>query len=358
MHDAPREEPPPPAQPDHDAATRADAEEAAEQRRRKAAEKDRARRAARIAAGLCRDCGKPRNATPHGTPQFCERCSEARLERTRAFRARKKEERAARGETLRSHKPRHGVCPHCRHERLTPHGRTDDGTGYRYLCGYCGRTSSGIVPLAPPDPQTSPCPYCHAPCRWSSAHRLKNGALRRRYRCTACHRYNTDLFPEPPLRQPGDPPLRHRLTIYLNPMANLSLIHYCNTRRMSAAQAIRDIFRRANSLPTVRVSTARATRDRDGRPTVLVTSPRPAPPPTPEETAQLARYRLPDLRPDVTRARARRTGEHRHAPTVLVSTRLAVRLDDAAKAGLLKEMRRTGRTHQEAARHLITHTRP
>jgi Zinc ribbon domain. len=331
--------------------------EDAEAEKRRKTERQRERRAERIAAGLCYVCGKARESTAQGTERLCGYCAEKKGESELRRRARKREKRAAeRGEVAAAgaYTPRRGVCPYCHRKRLVPHGRSADGRGYRYRCEQCGRTSTGIVPLTAHDPQKARCPFCGGPCQRFSAHLLKSsGALRQRYRCTVCGKYNTDLYPEPPKRLPGEGVKRHTMAFYLNPSAQRGLIEYCNARRMSAAQAIREIFRRANAEPVVRVSTGRVVRDWDGSPRVIVTSPA-ARRPTPEEDAELARYGLPDLRPGVMRARMRRRGEHRHAPTVLVSCRVCVRLDDAAKAGLLKEMRRTGRTHQEAARGLLS----
>jgi hypothetical protein len=316
-------------------------------------------RAAKKAAGLCSVCGKPRDGSTNGTGVRCGRCLERGRETNRRYEDRLRARRAAeRGEEAKPARVYLGVCPHCRRKQLSPHGRTNDGRGYRYLCQNCGQTSSGLAPLERPDPRNCPCPYCGGPCTRHQARRLKRGGvIRQMYQCTVCGKCNTDLYPEPPRHDPADGPLRHSYTFGLNPAAQRNLIEYCNATGLGLGRAIRTIFRAANEAPVVRVSTARVVRDRDGFSRVVVTSPA-ARQPTPEETAALARYRLPDLRPETTRARSRRRGEHRHAPTVLVTAQVRVRLDDAAKAGLLKEMRRTGRTHQEAARALLARARP
>lgn len=213
----------------------------------------------------------------------------------------------------------------------------------RYLCRACGALSFGQG--RPPDPPPFPCPYCRGRC---TRHGHHPGTGRQLYRCTACRRVNTLLWPDTP-RSPGGP-FRHTVGIGLSIPAQRGLTAYCLARGMSVPQAVRALFREAAVEPPPSWSVARRTIDRWGRPSASVESPapRPAAPPTSEELRPLSH-----LTAETARQRMRRPDDGRYQHTVGVIAHITVRLDDLAKAGLVRTARRLNLNHQDAVRHLL-----
>ncbi|GAB4470235.1 MAG: hypothetical protein OHK0029_43000 [Armatimonadaceae bacterium] len=104
---------------------------------------------------------------------------------------------------------------------------------------------------------------------------------------------------------------------------------YCQRHKMSLAQAIRAILRNV-AVPKAAVS-GRAVRF--------------AP-----EVSPLAFAGLPDARGD---SRRKRRGLARDMPSVYVTLKVSVGLDDLSRQGLVRMARGWGVTHQEAMRRLV-----
>jgi Transposase and inactivated derivatives len=202
------------------------------------------------------------------------------------------------------------------------------------------------------------CPYCQ------SENCIKTGrrpaeAWRQRYRCKQCHRTHTGVLPVRP-REAGGPTVRVlRIGIGLRAQTNLTV--YCSARVLSPQQAIREIFRQyAGEAGDIRVSTARVVYDpREQCSRIVVTTPRAhAPQCRPLTDAEARAISFADLRPENARRLALRRGSERYTPTVYIAVRLNVSLDALAVTGLVRAMRRTGLSHQDAARWLIQNARP
>ena len=235
-------------------------------------------------------------------------------------------------------------CPHCGGRSVRPHGDYK-GRG-RFMCRACGRTSYGETTAPAPKPIRHPCPHCGGRCH-------KGGPDYRgrpRYHCTVCGRWNTRLYPQDP-RPPGGP-FPHKFSICLNVTARDNIVRYCNATGLKLAQAVRAIFTEAGQKPLACIASARRVYDAFGQVDDIVVTRRsvqgePINPATP----------LPSVQWEAASKFSRQTGAEWHAPTVVVAYRYTIRLNDAAKVGLLQTMRARRMNQQEAARCLPTEAR-
>jgi transposase-like protein len=320
--------------------------------RSKEAPSQRARRQARIAAGLCPYCAKPNGRAPGepGTPA-CPECRAKAQEHDRRNREQQREKRRQYAAAAKARAaarpaiaplaadappPEKPYCPHCLGRDLARGGFIKGRQ--RYRCRTCARSSYG-EPNPAPEPLPCPNPGCGGRCvRLGFSKKTR----KQRYICRKCRRTNLRLWPTEN-RSPGGP-FRHHLTLYLSLIADNYLEDYCQRHFLSRPQAVRDIFRRWADEPLLNLPEMR--RDLDGWVAV--------PPRGPAEPREPIPDRLPDLRPEAARRRlAQGNGDHSFR-NVLVVARMPIVLDDTAFQGLLRYMRRTGLNHQDAARALIT----
>lgn len=292
-------------------------------------------RATRLYDGVCLECGGKRG---DGGDLLCWVCRE-RANIVATEQCAGERERLARDAAPRS-------CRHCGDTRLNKR-RLRHGRPY-YSCRACGRYSPGDgVSQTPAEDRA--CPYCGGPCR-KDGH---SGPRRRQvFHCARCARHNTLLWPSD--HAPLGGPFPHDKNFCLNRAAEYGLIAYCQAKKMSVAEAVRDILCRAAVAPLLTVATIRTSTDWDGIPETVVVRPKPLSAPEPLPPGPL---RFPDLRPEATRKFGSQRDEARFRPTVLVTYRAHVRLNDAAMSGLLRVMRLRGLNHQEAARALLAEAR-
>jgi transposase-like protein len=280
-------------------------------------------KAERRTAGLCPDCG----LLPVEGRVHCVPCGTVCRAKAAAYRARK--------HIARMNAVGAPTCPGCSGRDLVRRGKTRGAQLYH--CRTCEKRSFGGVT---PELETS-CPYCGGIC-------LEGGVRpkrRKRYYCTICGRWNTNLYPADG-RLPGGP-CRHKMNFYLGPWAVLNLDRYCQKHKMSVAQAVRQIFRDALLVEPARsITIARTVYDPywDDAQTVIVRAPAAAKQPV-SLTAK-----LPDLREETTRERLKQGRYHR---PVAVDLHASIALDDLAKEGLLRTMQRRRLNHQQAARALV-----
>lgn len=249
------------------------------------------------------------------------------------------------------------VCPFCGEKRGNRQGIHNGKQGY--LCRACKRCWRG--PLAPLPDRT--CPYCKGFCVKKGTRPEGKGDRRKKtplqqwldrgasatplpppvqiYKCTVCGKVNTELWPDTPkVRRTAHRYDRsrypYRVKLYLDAAAENGLVEYQYRRKISAAQAVREIFAKAI------------------RPNFLAAAfPRPAGEP-PRIPPGAVLHPLPDGRPREAERRRGKLWGHRE---VIVVRTLSVDLDAPAYLGLL---RATGdsRTRQEAARSLLSARRP
>lgn len=248
-------------------------------------------------------------------------------------------------------------CPHCG-EKAGRRNGTRRGQ-QQFVCRACRKTWVGEMPLPPVD---QICPYCKGRCikygtllvpfgEWyRELGAARNAAYDRgtefvadsrvkrerfqRYCCTVCGRQNGGLWP---LRRPYkyesrcDRPVR----ILLDTRATQRLVEYCQSHKMSEAQAVRDIFGQAANrmMKTgVRVSSSWDYLERkDDGVTLLPRLPN-------------GNYRLWN--------EMRERGTFGEA-TVYIVYATTVNLDRKAYIGLLRTILHYDLTRQEAARKLI-----
>jgi hypothetical protein len=204
---------------------------------------------------------------------------------------------------------------------------------YRCRATGCGRLSYGRVadPRIPAD-EDRRCPNRGCTGRCVKMGRDSRG--RQLYWCFACRKKNTRLWPTSTRKSQEGGPFPYTRTFYLGLIHAKALDAYCQRHNLSPAQAVRRLFRSWADHPLGNVLLARR-----------VLAPAVAAP------RERIPRRLPDLRRPAT-AKRMASGNRLHM-TVLVTWKLGVALDTAAYQGLLRFMRMTGLSHQDAVRALI-----
>lgn len=237
------------------------------------------------------------------------------------------------------------VCAHCKSHNLMKHGF--DGGKQRYLCRDCNRRSRGFLP--PPRPR---CPHCKTP---NPTKRSKVSHNRARYQCRACRR----CFTETPLRGFNEHGLvaKQQFTVKLNAAANNALRRYIQATGLTTAASVRAIFRTAlDEDAFATVTGAKATYDDQGRFTgtrIRHVRYRPEP-----QSPEAIAAPLPSLRNDNTARLQAASPNWLFGSYIGCVAQVCSKLDDAAKAGLLHAMTRTGLNHADAARLLIARAEP
>lgn len=225
----------------------------------------------------------------------------------------------------------------------------------RYRCKGCGRVMCGF-----PIPETTlagrqstehrlRCPNCKGAARIHS--REKDG--RCRLRCTVCGRNFTDIYRNsPPV--PGEGPFPHARTFNLGPTAVRALTALSQKMRLSNVQVIRWVLRQEFGRPPVVWAISRMGRSSlTGKREMLISRPRNhVLPPQPEEIKAVFPNRSAEIMRD-SRRRALLTDRPGTAFSVHGVAQVRVCMDDQAKAGLVRAMRRFDCDNQNALRRLL-----
>ena len=140
----------------------------------------------------------------------------------------------------------------------------------------------------------------------------------------------------------------------LSEIASQALDAYCQKKTMSVAQAIRDIFIRAAQAPASFVAVGSARSYGVASHSASPGSTSNVRPPLPEILPGGVQF--PSAFPAALAKLVRMRVQGDFAPTVLVTWKVAVRLNDLALASLLEMMRRRGLNHQDTARAIIAET--
>ena len=224
------------------------------------------------------------------------------------------------------------VCTHCKSKELSKAGQRNGKK--RYICRTCHRSSYGL----PPDLRPR-CPQCKGTVQ---AMLCRDG--RYSYRCPGC-RFTFLSEYKIARREKSKERLRHNIAIHLNRQARARLWEYMQATRYGEAQAVRAIFRHVLSGKVFRVCWGTSPRSR------LLTRV--------QRDPGAAAMRFPNLSRESALQKLKHVEKGGHygggfQPTVLVVHRLTVRLDDAAKEGLVYAMRFLSLNHADAARWLLT----
>ena len=247
------------------------------------------------------------------------------------------------------------VCPHCGSAEARRNG-TRKGK-QMFLCYACRKTWFGEMP---PPPVEQICPYCKGYCTrhgtflepfeewYREKTAVRDAAYERgeeisveedrprkrfrRYRCTVCGKVNSELWP---LRRPYkyEETCPYPVRILLDWTAAESLTEYCQTHKMSEAQAVRAIFGEA--------ATRKMKAGVPGRPVMDFVDD--------DGVSPLPRLPNGNHRLWQERRERRSFGEL----TVCLVYATTVNLDRKAYIGLLRTILHYGLTRQEAARKLI-----
>ncbi|MES2462867.1 MAG: hypothetical protein V4671_19970 [Armatimonadota bacterium] len=307
----------------------------------------RIRQRKREQSGVCTVCGGKHG--PIGGPDtykgMCLTCTEMYRRRTLLYRM--TQPVTARPKSGWRRKVSVRVCRHCKGRNLVTSGPLFSSAEKsvpkreRYLCLDCKKWSYGKA--LPPAPEFL-CPYCKGLC--SRAGRQSSG--RQLYKCRACGRTNTNLFPAARPDQLGS--FRRVVSFVFGPLGGKALTEYCNHHRMPASKALRTILREAATPLVPVMATAQREWPLGGRRQVSHVRLRSTEPQ--REPLRDVPLSLPNIRSQVNRERMKSPAGSRHRP-VAAEFRVPAYLDALAWEGLIRTMRWRGVTHQEAMRQLL-----
>lgn len=226
---------------------------------------------------------------------------------------------------------REPVCTHCKSKELNKAGQRNGKK--RYICRTCKRSSYGL----PPDLRPR-CPQCKGTVQ---AMLCRDG--RYSYRCPSC-RFTFLSEYKIARREKSKERLRHNFTFTLNPAARARLWEYMQATNFREAQAVRAIFRHV--LTGKRFLGCRGTTPRSRLLTRIDRNP------------AAAAMRFPNLSRENALLKLRHVERGGHygggfQHTIIGVHRLTVRLDDAAKEGLVYAMQYLNLNHADAARWLL-----
>ncbi len=262
-------------------------QEAQRQRKREAQQK---KRAERMAAGLCKDCGRTGDYPQN--PLYCNHCGEQRREEASKRNTERKAKSAAQGRALQ-----------------------------------------------PPCPVR--CPDCNGPCIRSGHTKTGNKI----YLCKQCkfkHQGIRQRFPFPEGTE------TYVVALNLNQKADWGLQGYAAKHGLCLTDALRQILRTAAVEPARPMALGITKTLESGKRifrTVHLKPDKPIPITGP--------FRFRDVRSETRRLHFRQTGGAKYRPNVLPVRMVALKLDGLAIAGIIKIMRVFNLNHQQAVRFIL-----